>query len=104
MKTGIPGWDNHIESHTVAAKHWPVARRAQSTLENSGFESHQRPLWGPNPNVDSEFNGSGQWRRNAKSNNPGYAVPRPSPALLIKTRSMPICLGETLNGNQVRCV
>jgi hypothetical protein len=88
--TGIPGWDNFIE----------FTRIPQSQLASNARRGHIDPfrnlraggnVTGPDPNVDSEFNGL--FRRD----NPGYSALQDAPALYDQNQGP----NRILRANQV---
>lgn len=83
--TGIPGWDNYIEFTRIpGASLASNARRGHiDPFRELRLSNTKTPALGPDPNVDSEYNGLAIPNSiNGQSDNAGYAALQTSPALI----------------------
>lgn len=71
---GIPGWDNCINFTRVAGSHFESAARRSGKIDPFRNLRANGNVAGPDPNVDSEFNGL------LRRENPGYSALQPAPA------------------------
>ncbi len=99
--TGIPGWDNFIEYTRIAQN--PLASNARrgriDPFRQLRLSNTNTPALGPDPNVDSEFNGLAIPTTAAgASDNPGYAALQPTPAFLDQN-TFDIRRLRNVNGN-----
>ena len=83
--TLIPGWDNFIEFTRIPGA--PLASNARrghiDPFRELRLSNTKTPALGPDPNVDSEYNGLAvPTSASGLSNNPGYAALQTSPAFL----------------------
>ena len=83
--SGIPGWDNFIEYTRIPNA--PLASNARrghiDPFRELRLSNTKTPALGPDPNVDSEFNGLAvPTAASGLSTNPGYAALQTSPAFL----------------------
>lgn len=72
--SGIPGWDNHIDFTRVAGSHFTSKARAGHIDPFRILRAGANVPAGPDPNVDSEFNGL------LRVDNPGYSSLQNAPA------------------------
>ncbi len=94
--TGIPGWDNFIAfTHIPGGQFASNARRGHidpfRNLKARGVVN------GPDPNVDSEFNGL------RRVDNPGYSALQPAPAFYDQNQGQNRVLRAKLAGNCAAC-
>ena len=73
--TGIPGWDNFIEFTRLPGSSLASPARKGHIDPFRALRAGTATLPGPDPNVDSEFNGL------ARRDNAGYSALQPTPAL-----------------------
>lgn len=110
--TGIPGWDNFIEYTRIPGA--SLASNARKGRINPfrqlalGYappgQKPTNPPLGPDPNVDSEFNGLAvPTSASGKLDNPGYAALQTSPAFLDQNNADVRRLRAVQTGNCPTC-
>lgn len=79
--TSIPGWDNCIDFTRVPGSHFESAARRSGRLDPFRILKNNGTVPGPDPNVDSEFNGV------LSTDSPGYNALQSSPAFFDQNQA-----------------
>jgi hypothetical protein len=95
--TGIPGWDNFIAFDRIPGSHFESNARRSGHIDPFRNLRAGGIVQGPDPNVDSEFNGL------ARIDNAGYSALQPAPAFYDQNSSVNRILRAQQVGNCPTC-